>query len=289
MPSTVLVTGASGGLGTRLVPLLRERGHIVRALVHRKPVATADETVQGDVLDEASLSLAVRGADAILHLAARTHARARRDYNRFNVTGTENLVRAARSAGSGRFVYISTRAIGHRGGGYSDSKRAAEAVVAASGLAYAIVRLPEVFGAGGSEGVDQMLDSARTGRPIALVGDGRQQLCPAHVDDVLPALAEAVSAPAAVGNTYTLAGECTTMREFAERLVAATGSRSRIIGLPRALVRLAGAASRFVPLSLYPDQYARLTAAKPPASPAAEADLGFRPRGLDDAIRSLAA
>jgi nucleoside-diphosphate-sugar epimerase len=289
MAATVLVTGASGGLGTQLVPLLRERGYRVRALVHRHPVDGADETVRGDLLDQPSLADAVRGADSVLHLAALTHARTAADYYRFNVTGTENLVQAAGAANTGRFVYVSTRAIGPEGGGYSKSKRAAEAVVADSGLEYTIVRLPEVFGAGSSEGVDQMLEAARGGRPILVVGNGGQQLCPAHIDDVLPAVVEALSVPAAAGRTYTLAGECTTMRELAESVAAATGRGSRIVGLPRLLVRAAGAASRVAPLPLYPDQYARLHAPKPPASPEAEADLGFRPRGLDDAIRSLAA
>jgi NADH dehydrogenase len=289
MVATVLVTGASGGLGARLVPLLRERGYRVRVVVHRRPVKGADETVRGDLLDEASLADAVRGADSVMHLAALTHARSASDYQRFNVTGTENLVRAAVAANAGRFVFVSTRAIGPDGGGYSDSKRLAEAVVADSGLEYSIVRLPEVFGAGSSEGVDQMLEAARGGRPILVVGNGAQQLCPAHVDDVLPAVVQAVSAPAAAGRTYTLAGECTTVREFAERVAAATGRGSRIVALPRLLVRAAGAASRVAPLPIYPDQYARLHAPKRPASQEAEADLGFRPRGLDDAIRSLAA
>jgi nucleoside-diphosphate-sugar epimerase len=289
MSPTVLVTGASGRLGGRLLPLLHEAGYRTRALVHRRQVEDVDETARGDLLDLQSLVAAAAGADAVVHLAALTHARSDADYQRFNVTGTKNLVEAARAAGVGRFVYVSTRAIGADGGGYSVSKRDAEALVAESGVEYTTVRLPEVFGAGSSEGVDQMLDAARRGRPVLLVGDGSEELCPAHVDDVLPALVAALAAPAAAAQTYTLAGECTTMRAFAERVVAATGGRSRIIGLPRAFVRGVGVASRVIPLPIYPDQYARLTATKPPASPAADADLGFRPRGLDDAIRSLAA
>ncbi len=134
MPSTILVTGASGALGDRLVPLLRSRGYTVRALVHTQPVAGADELARGDLLDAASLDDAVAGTDAVLHLAARTHARSTADYRLVNVTGTENLARAAAAAGTRRFVYVSTRAISADGGGYSVSKRDAEAVVARAGL-----------------------------------------------------------------------------------------------------------------------------------------------------------
>jgi 2-alkyl-3-oxoalkanoate reductase len=289
VPATVLVTGAAGGLGERLIPLVRASGLRVRALVHERDVEAADEQAPGDLLDRESLERAVAGTDAVLHLAACTHARSDAEYRRVNVTGTENLLRAATAAQVRRFVYVSSRAVGVGGGGYSASKLAAEATVAESGLEFAIVRLPEVFGAGSREGVDQMLDAARAGRRLVVIGDGSQQLCPAHVDDVLPALVAAVDAPDATGRTYTLAGQCTTMRDFAERVVAATGGRSRIVRVPVAAVRGLGFAARFVPLPLYPDQLARLTAPKPPPSREAGTDLGFRPRPLDDAIRTLAA
>lgn len=288
MPSTVLVTGAAGVLGRRLVPLLHDRGHIVRALVHERPVAGADEVAHGDLLDTRSLRAAVIGVDVVLHLAARTHARSSAEYHRFNVTGTANLANAAAAEQTRRFVFLSTRAIAANGGGYSVSKMAAEAVVASSGLDYTTVRLPEVVGAGSSEGVDRMVASALAGRALFVIGEGLQQLCPVHVDDVLPALVMAVENPAAVGRTYTLAGECTTMRSFAERVVAATGGRSKIVAVPAPLIRGLAWAARLVPLPLYPDQYARLSAEKPPASPEAAIDLGFSPRPLDDAIRALA-
>ena len=147
-----------------------------------------------------------------------------------------------------------------------------------------IVRLPELFGLGGGEGVDGMRARAAAGRPILLVGRGEQELHPVHADDVLAPLVRALDAEQTANTTYTLAGERLTARSLAERCVAAAGGGSRVIGVPESLVAGLSFASRLLPLPLYPDQLARLRSAKPPLSPEAESDLGFSPRPLDRAL-----
>ena len=112
-------------------------------------------------------------------------------------------------------------------------------------------------------------------------------LCPAHVDDVAAACAAALDSPAAATHTYTLAGECLTVRELAETVAALAGRRARFLELPVPAVALLAAASRFLPLPLYPDQVARLRAGKPSASPEARLDLGFNPRPLRDGLAAL--
>jgi NADH dehydrogenase len=280
MPRTVLVTGAAGGLGRALIPALQAREWRVRALVHRRPVEPADEQVQGDLADASELLRAVDGADAVLHLAARTHARRAADYFEANVEGTRRLL----AAGVPRFVHVSTRAIGEGGGGYSDSKREAERLVERSDSDWVIVRLPEVYGAGSAEGVDAIIGGARRGRAIPIVGAGADEVCPVHVDDVTAALAAALDAPA--GRTYTLAGECMSTRAFAEACVNAFGG-GRIVHVPVAAIRVAGLAARFAPLPLYPDQLARLRAPRPAPSPEAAAELGFSPRPLQAGLSAL--
>ncbi len=291
MPRTVLVTGAAGGLGRALIPVLRSRDWRVRALVHKRPVETADEQVPGDLGDVDGLLRATDGADAVVHLAARTHARRAADYFEANVEGTRRLL-AARVP---RFVHVSSRAIGAGGGGYSDSKREAERLVERSDAEWVIVRLPEVYGAGGAEGVDRIIDGARRGGAIPLVGRGDDEVCPVHVDDVTAALAAALDTPP--GRTYTLAGECMTTRSFAETCVAAFGG-GRIVRVPVSAVRMLGLAARVAPLPIYPDQLARLQAPKPAPSPEAAAELGFvaatagggpsRPRSLGSPARNAA-
>jgi 2-alkyl-3-oxoalkanoate reductase len=275
MARVVLVTGAAGGLGHAIVPALRTHGWRVRCLVHRRPVPDADEATAGDLADAGSLRRAATSAQVVLHLAARTHARFPSNYRETNVDGTCRMLDAARDAGVGRFVYVSTRAIDEAGGPYSRSKRAAERLVEVSRLEWSIVRLPEVYGVGGAEGVDDIIDRARRGAPIPVVGAGADVVCPLHVGDVVSALVAALDAPAAAGMVYTLAGECLTVREFARACIETFGGRSRIVGVPVAMLRALGVVARVAPIPLYPDQLARLRASKPPRSPEAEHDLGL--------------
>lgn len=274
----VLVTGAAGTVGRRLVPVLRERSWRVRCLVHRRPIPDADEQVSGDH------QAAVQGASHVIHMAAVTHARDPRRYAEVNVGLTARLLAVASRAGVERFVHLSTHALASGGGPYADSKRHAEELVRAAGPASVVVRLPEVYGACGSEGLDRMIAAARRGRPIVVVGEGRHELRPLHVDDAVAALVGALEAPEAPAKTYTLAGPPLTMREAAEACRAAFGSRSRIVSVPEPLVLVAARAARILPLPLYPDQLDRLRAPRPPASPEAEGELGFRPRRFPEGL-----
>jgi UDP-glucose 4-epimerase len=269
-------------VGRRLLPALRDAGWRVRCLVHNRAIPDADEVVVGDLNNHAALARAVLGTDAVLHLGAVTHSRRSRLYHVVNVEGTRLLAEAARQQGVARFVHVSSRAISPEGGVYSRSKLAAEEALKLTGLEYVIVRLPELYGFGGAEGVDDIRARAAAGRTIFVVGHGAQTVCPVHVDDVIEPLARALDVQDAAGKTYTLAGECFSVRRLAERCSAAADRRGRVIGVPEAIVVGLSHAARLLPLRLYPDQLDRLTAPKPPLSPNARADLGFSPRSFED-------
>jgi dihydroflavonol-4-reductase len=106
-----LVTGATGFIGWHVARLLAERGHRVRALTRAKPVPALDvETVTGDLRDRASLERACDGCGVVFHVAAdyRLWSANPQELYDSNVTGTENLLAAARKAGVERVVYTST-------------------------------------------------------------------------------------------------------------------------------------------------------------------------------------
>jgi dihydroflavonol-4-reductase len=111
----VLVTGATGFVGSHVARLLVERGDSVRALVRRTSridnLASLDcEPVYGDLQDADSLKQAVAGCEQVFHVAAdyRLWARDPRELYRSNVCGTLNLLKAARAAGVQMVVYTST-------------------------------------------------------------------------------------------------------------------------------------------------------------------------------------
>jgi nucleoside-diphosphate-sugar epimerase len=287
LAAPILVTGASSAIGSRVVEQLRGQDRPVRCLIRRRTVANVDELVRGDLADGSTLDAAVQGAEVVLHLAAVTHARRARHYDETNVVGTKRLLDASARHGVRRFVYVSTRAVSAAGGAYSASKHRAEHAVREAPLEHTIVRLSEMYGGAGAEGIDQIVARSRRGAAIPVVGDGADRVCPMHVDDAVAALVGAVDAPVAGGRTYTVGGACMSTREFAQACARAFSSESRVRPVPEAAVAALCLLGRVLPLPIYPDQLARLRAEKPEVSPEAERELGFRTRPLAEGLASL--
>lgn len=166
---TVLVTGASGRVGSRLVPrLLRQVGEVrilVRDPARAEPlVSLGVEPVVGDVTDSGVLSQAVKGVHSVVHLA--TLFRPGPEIEAVNVEATVALARACLESGVGRFVYVSTNQVYGPGRGrpaletdlpepdraYSTTKTAAEGSLLslweADGLGLRILRPSVIYGDG---------------------------------------------------------------------------------------------------------------------------------------------
>ncbi|MFF8595755.1 NAD-dependent epimerase/dehydratase family protein [Streptomyces sp. NPDC015220] len=112
-PRTVLLTGAAGGLGTLMRGLLPEYGYALR-LLDLRPVEGEPDAVTADLCDRAALREAVRGVDAIIHLAGISLEAPFEKILKANIEGTYNLYEAAREEGVGRIVFASSNhAVGH--------------------------------------------------------------------------------------------------------------------------------------------------------------------------------
>lgn len=114
-PKSVFVTGATGFIGSRLVPRLLKRGHHVTALARRPEQAghlraLGVQLLRGDVTQPESLTEGMQGADWLLHLANHysLHERDESIYTRVNVVGNRNVMRAALEAGVGKVVHVSS-------------------------------------------------------------------------------------------------------------------------------------------------------------------------------------
>jgi nucleoside-diphosphate-sugar epimerase len=164
----ILVTGATGKVGSRLAKRLAQRGDQVRALV-RDPARAADlreariELAEGDLLKADSLAAAVRGVDAVVHCAAFFRGATPEQAQAVNELGTQHLASAARAASVRRFIFTSTGLVYGSNGGrlageddpcaptaaYPVSKLAAERfLLAIEGLDVRVLRLPFVYGDG---------------------------------------------------------------------------------------------------------------------------------------------
>ncbi|MCX5493951.1 NAD(P)-dependent oxidoreductase [Kaistia dalseonensis] len=161
---TVLITGATGLVGERLLPRLVEAGFACRVLLRAgKTSPEGVEVATGDMLDPATLPNAVRGVSAIVHLAAVFRTQDTDLIWKSNVEGTRNLIVAAKAhAPDVRFIMSSTSNVynndnPHPGReddpvdpqqAYPASKVAAEKELRDSGLNWSIVRFPFVYGDG---------------------------------------------------------------------------------------------------------------------------------------------
>ena len=162
---------------------------------HRKDVPLADPRLH--VID---LDLALGGSlprehfDLVIHFAGVTHASDEQQYWKVNLEGTVRLAETTRENGCRRFVYISTRCATKGSGAYGESKLAAEQELQKlEWKSLLILRPAEIYGGGGSEGIDRMLDVARRWRMVpALFGDSSVQFAPMHVEDFSRLAAELI-------------------------------------------------------------------------------------------------
>jgi nucleoside-diphosphate-sugar epimerase len=148
--ATLAVTGGTGFVGQRLLKLAVERGHRVRALT-RRPQAAADgiDWVSGDLAGCGDLC---GGVDVVIHVAGVINARTPAEFDAGNVAGTQVMIDAAKAAGVRRFVHVSSLAAREPAlSAYGASKARSEALLPASGLDWAIVRPPAVYGPGDRE------------------------------------------------------------------------------------------------------------------------------------------
>jgi len=240
--SRVVVTGASGFIGTALIPRLVAAGHLPRLIVRQPPAAPPAppvEVIAGDLTSPASLRAAIAGANAVVHLGAATSA-GRLDpavAYRVNVGGTTALIEACRAAGCRRVVVLSTQHV-HlpRCGTYGRTKRIADALFAGSGLDVTILRPSLVYGPG-SRGVFVKLARLVRRLPvIPVVGPGTWHLRPLYLDDLLTLIVETLARPDVSGRTYDVGGaERVTYNGFLAAICAALGRPCRRVHIPLAL------------------------------------------------------
>ena len=196
---TVLITGASGYVGRRLVPALIEAGYTVRALV-RDPDAVAlppaVEAIKGDVTDPSGLATASRDVAIVVNLAAVTADRKPPSggYDAVNAEGAANVAAAAREQGVERLVQIGGIDTGRGSPGpYLTGRRRGEAAVAESGIPWAILQPSIMFGGADAAFVKAMAGLVKRAPVVPVPGDGKLLLQLVWVEDVVRCLVSLVS------------------------------------------------------------------------------------------------
>ena len=253
----VLVTGASGFLGSHVAEHFANDGHDVRLLL--RPTSSRRfltefpyESAVGDVTDAPSLATAIEGVEAVVHTAGLVKARNEAEFMAVNATGTANLLSAAGIAAPNlrRFVYISSLAAhGPSADGkprlsdapaqpvsaYGRSKLAGEDFVRDSALAdRAVIFRPPVIYGPRDPALVPFFRLARL-RVAPLLMGGHNRISIVYVDDIARAIVQATTAEAAVeGKTYAPEdGQIHTWRDLLAAVEAAIGRRALRISAPR--------------------------------------------------------
>jgi dihydroflavonol-4-reductase len=276
---TLLVTGASGFVGSAIANAAREAGYRVRVLVRasspRTNIAPSDEVVLGDICDRASLAAALRGARYLVHAAAdyRLWSPAPDDIIRTNVEGTRAVMEEALRAGVERIVHTSSVATlalrddrpadesqrlsaGEAVGAYKKSKviaeRVVEDMVEQQGLPAVIVNPSTPIG-------PRDVKPTPTGRIIVEAACGRMPgfvetgLNLAHVDDVAAGHLAALRR-GRLGERYILGGENVRLGTMLADIAALVGRRPPTLRFPIAAL---------YPIALGAEWLAHLTGKEP--------------------------
>ncbi len=242
------LTGATGFVGRATLDRLIEAGWQVRALTRRDQPKRAGVTwINGSLDDTYSLKQLCEGAGVVLHIAGVVNAPDAAGFQAGNVTGTANMLAAAKGEGIKRFVHVSSLSAREpQLSIYGASKLSGEKLVAASMLDWTIIRPPGVYGPGDTEMFD-MFRMASKGF-VLLPPKGRVSLI--HVDDlarllvaVLPADDDATARIFEADDG--LAGGW-SHQHFAHAIGEAMGRRVTAIHAPRFLLKLAAYGDRLV-------------------------------------------
>jgi 2-alkyl-3-oxoalkanoate reductase len=309
----ILVTGASGFLGGRLVEVLSNRGTQVRAatrLISRARQLPDVDWAQCDLAREDGLREAIEGIETVFHCAALCQGPGSlQEFEDANVRGTLRLVRLAAAAGVKNFVYVSSMSVyaapdGTRAvldeaspydgraverGAYTRTKLAADAAL----LEYArrelspriiVLRPGTIYGPGAKLPVGRLQLPSSASRPL-VAGSPRISTGLIYVDDVVDAMLAAARSGVPTGSVYNLvdSADC-SQDQLARTLREVSGGRIKPVFAPYPLVWLAMLAADLVTLvrhgQLGTARY-RLERALAPMRfecAAAKQDLGWRPR-----------
>ena len=263
MPGTVLVTGASGFVGSHVVDALLARGYAVRCLVRSESSLDwlPGDRVQfcrGSMTDAASLDEAVRGVQVVIHSAGRVRADGEQGYEEVNVLGTRKLVQAVEKnvPELKRFVLVSSLAAGGPSqpghprseddtdapqSAYGRSKKRGEEEVERLGNAipWTILRPCAVYGPR-DRGFLVLARLAGRGFSFRL-GGAAQPVQVIHVRDLVQAALLAMDLPRAVGRRYYIANPAITHWNDVGRLMARfLGKSPRTLSVPRWAIPIVG-------------------------------------------------
>jgi nucleoside-diphosphate-sugar epimerase len=273
--TAVFVTGGNGFVGRHLVSALQERGNRVRVLaLPAEDTSWLEErgitVYRGDICQPRALVAPMQGVRGVVHLAGMMDVwRPLDQYHAVNVTGTENVCRAALAAGVRRVVHMSSSSVYGMGLGRpvhesiplapfddpypmtkAEADKLVQQMIAEDRLPAVIIRPDQIFGPGDELHFARMADRVRARKGV-IVGSGRNAVPFVYVTDVVQGLLLALDQEQAVGQAYNITSDRPlTQEEFLRALAQEIGAKPPRVHIPyRALYAAGYAAERLAGLT----------------------------------------
>ncbi len=257
----ILLTGATGFVGSAVFAQGTQRGLAIRAAVRKRANAesVADVVQVGDLDGETDWSAALQGIDVVVHTAARTHVMRETSpdpaqaYQRVNVQGTLHLARQAAAAGARRFVFISSIKVngesthpGHAftadddpapqdayGRSKADAERGLQQLAAATGMELTVLRPVLVYGPQAKGNLARLTAWIQRGWPLPLgcVTTNRRSLV--ALDNLVDLILLCVDHPCAANQVFLVSdGEDLSTADLLQHLGRAVGRAPRLLSVP---------------------------------------------------------
>jgi UDP-glucose 4-epimerase len=265
LKNLVLITGASGALGPRVVRAFSNGGYLIRTFsidpIPEGSFPLDSEVVIGDITDSQAVGAAMKGVDYVVHMAALLHIKNPSPvlipkYHQININGTRHIIQAALRENVKRVIFFSTIAVYGSGKGkilseespvfpdsiYAETKVKAENIVVSAnrsdGVALGtVLRLGSVYGPR-VKGNYRRLLLALARRRFIPIGNGTNRRTLVYDRDVASAALLALKSPRAAGRIFNVTdGQFHTMKEIIETISGLLGRRAPRIALPLGLMR----------------------------------------------------
>ena len=282
-PRVIAVTGARGFVASHLIPRLIAGGRRVIAIVRPGREAPALEAAgaevrRADLSDPAISREAFLGADALVHLSG--------------IAQVPRFLDALESAGVRRAIFVGSAGVHTRlVSPGAEAKRVGEARLAASNMAWTILRPSMIYGTPADRNLVRLLRWLRRFPLVPVPGGGGTLQQPVHVEDLCAAIESALVRPESAGHAYDVGGPTAlSLAELVRISGAALGIRAIPVPVPLAPAHLAARAARAmrVRAPVTPEQVLRLAESKAVDITPATRDLGFQPRSFEEGIASEA-
>lgn len=258
----VLVTGATGFIGTALCIRLLALGYTVRRALRNSTLQLPNDSLIGNMGSETKWGDMLNDIDLVVHLAARTHVLRETaldtlaEYQRINITATENLARACTKAKIKRLVFLSSIKVNGEStstctpfsetdtpapeDAYGISKWKAEqalhTVSAENGLNVVVLRTPLVYGPGVKGNFLRLMNTVARGLPLPLRSIHNQRSL-IYTENLIEAIVCCIESPSAINKTFLVSdGEDVSTPALILRLATALGVRARLFPCPPALL-----------------------------------------------------